>query len=35
MSKEIVKSKTAIQEIASRLHVSPDILEKTLKSYNH
>ena len=32
MSKEIVKSKTAIQEIASRLHVSPDILEKTLKA---
>ena len=31
MSKELVK-KTAIQEIAGRLQVSPDVLEKTLKA---
>lgn len=31
MSKELVK-KTAIQEIANRLQVSPDVLEKTLKA---
>jgi len=31
MSKEVVK-KTAIQEIAYRLQVTPDVLEKTLKS---